>query len=350
MREFSIGGAPIASVSGALHGRYCRLFERVRAILGVMRAAASLLALLLGLAANAPPPPGFSIDAASPSTSAGSNSAILAPGPVGGPPAVAVPPAALGLGGGSVDELNAMTFGAGAPGLTFHFSVDRASVGLAGDVVAQAAAGQVAGDLFATALSGTNSLALNQRELGLVPATLPGTPATGAIDDVDAFDFAYDGASVLIVYALEHGHAEIGTAVGCGGDLFFAGSLFLGYAALGLGSCLDDVDALEIDTTSNRIYYSLAPGSPSLAPGSPIGGCASGCSAADLFSIQPGAPTATLFATAASLGLLASDNVDALALGPAPPPAVPALGPGGALLLAGLLASAAMLRHRRAPS
>lgn len=273
--------------------------------------------------------------------SAGSNSAILEPGPVGGPPAVAVAPAVLGLVGGSVDEINAITFGAGSPGLTFHFSVDRTSVGLAGDVVSEAAAGQAAGDIFATQRNGTNQLALNQRNLGLVPATLPGTPATGAIDDVDAFDFAYQGASTLIVYALKHGHPKLGSAVGCGGDLFFAGSLFLGYAALGLGSCLDDVDALEIDTTSNRIYFSLGRGSPSLAPGSPIGGCAAGCSAADLFSIQAGAPPATRFATAASLGLLASDNVDALALGP-PPPAVPALGSAGMLALAALLATTAI--------
>lgn len=132
----------------------------------------------------------------------------------------------------------------------------------------------------------------------------------------------------------------MGTAVGCGGDLFFAGSLFLGYTALGLHSCLDDVDALEIDTTSNKIYFSLAPGSPALAPGSPIGGCAAGCSAADLFSIQAGAPAATRFATAANLGLLPSDNVDALALGAAPR-AVPALGSWGVLLLSALLVAAA---------
>lgn len=306
-----------------------------------MRYAPRIAALLLSVAAEAASGAGFSLDAASPSVSAGSNSAILTPGPVGGPPTLAVAPGALGLAGGSTDEINAITFGAGSPGLTFHFSVDRASVGLAGDVVTEAAAGQAAGDLFATNLAGANVLTRNQSNLGLMPATLPGTPATGAVDDVDAFDFAYTGSSVLIVYALEHGHPLMGTAVGCGGDLFFAGSLFLGYTALGLHSCLDDVDALEIDTTSNRIYFSLAPGSPALAPGSPIGGCAAGCSAADLFSIEAGAPAATRFATAANLGLLASDNVDALALGPAAP-AVPALGGWGALLLSALLAAAAI--------
>src|SRR5262245_5415928 len=245
-----------------------------------MRCVSAIVALLFGVSAQAAWGVGFSIDAASPSVSAGSNSAILAPGPVGGPPVVAASPASLGLAGGSTDEINAITFGAGSPGKTFHFSVDRTSIGLAGDVVAEAAAGQAAGDLFATQFNGTNTLSLNQRDLGLLPPTLPGAPASGAIDDLDAFDFAYSGSSTLIVYALVHGHTKLGTGIGCGGGLFFAGSLFLGYPPLGLGSCSDDVDALEIDTTSNKIYFSLGRGSPSLAPGSPIGGCAAGCSAA----------------------------------------------------------------------
>ncbi len=78
-----------------------------------------------------------------------------------------------------------------------------------------------------------------------------------------------------------------------------SGFLFFGYATLGLSSCLDDVDALEIDNATNTIYYSLAPGSPSLLPGS-IGGCAAGCSPADIFSISAGSPVASVYASASA--------------------------------------------------
>ena len=129
---------------------------------------------------------GYSIDAASPSVSAGSNSAFLSSGPVGGPPVVEESAASLGLSGGSTDEINAMTFGGPTPGSTLYFSVDRASVGLSGDVVAEAALGQAAGDLYAlSAATGTNVLVVNRDELGLAPASAAGTPATPPIDDVD---------------------------------------------------------------------------------------------------------------------------------------------------------------------
>lgn len=303
----------------------------------------SRVALLAASVLAAPPVAGegFSIDAASPSVSAGSNSAILSAGPVGGPPQVEVTPGALGLAGGGVDDIDAISFGAGAPGLTFHFSVDRASVGLAGDVVGEAAAGQASGDVYASDLAGDNTLVRNQRGLGLLPAVTAGTPTSDAVDDLDAFDFAYDGAGTQIVYAMEPGHSLVGSAVGCGGDLFMSGSLFLSYSILGLGSCLDDVDALEVDTTTNTFYYSLAPGSPSLSPGSPISGCDAGCGPADLFRARPGMP-AILFAPAADLGLQPGDDVDALSLAESPPPVpVPGLaGWGGAALAALLLASA----------
>lgn len=312
----------------------------------------TLVAMLLILVAKLASAEGFSIDAASPSVSAGSNSAILSSGPVGGPPTVEVLPVSLGLSGGVSDEINAVTFGAGAPGLTFHFSVDRASAGSTGDVVVAAVAGQAAGDLFATDLLGSNSLAINQHSLGLTPSTSSGTPTLPPVDDLDAFDLFYDGpnAADLIIYTLETGHPIMGTSVGCGGDLFLSGFLFFGYAALGLGSCLDDVDALEIDNASNTIYYSLAPGSPSLLPGT-IAGCATGCSPADIFSISAGQPVASVFATASALGLLPSDNVDALALGSVqpvePPITVPVLGTWGSILLVGLLAGSILVRSRR---
>lgn len=309
------------------------------------RRVAAAAALLL-LAAETAVAQGLSIDRVSPSASLVSNSAILVPGPVGGPPAEAIPPGALGLSGGETDEIDAITFGAAAPGLRLHFSVDRASLGLAGDVVAEAAAGQAAGDLFASDLDGTNALVVDQHVLGLVPSGPAGVAFDPPADEVDAFDFAYDGSVGLIVYALEPGHPLAGSGVGCGGDLFFSGSLFLGFASLGLGSCLDDVDAVEFDSSSNTFYYSLAPGSPALQAGSPIAGCSGGCSAADVFAIQAGAPAASVFATAASLGLRDTDDVDALSFAqPAVP--LPALGSWGAAVAAALLAVAGA-RTRRA--
>lgn len=309
-----------------------------------MPAGASLIAgrialapALLLMTAQIAAAQGMSIDRDSPSASLVSNSAVLAPGPVGGPPVEAIPPGALGLSGGATDEMDAMTFGAAAPGLRLHFSVDRAAIGLAGDVVAEAAAGQAAGDLYASDLDGTNVLVVDQHLLGLVPSSPSGIAAEPPIDDVDAFDFAYDGSVGLIVYALETGHPLAGSEVGCGGDLFFSGSLFLGYAGLGLGSCLDDVDALEFDSASNTFYYSLAPGSPSLLPGSPIDGCSGGCSAADVFAKQAGAPAAIVFASAASLGLRDNDDVDALAF-TEPRAALPAVGAWAGAACAGLLA------------
>ena len=212
---------------------------------------------------------GFSIDAASPGVPGVSQVGLLSAGPVGGPPVefyiFPVAPA---------DEVNAISFGTGSPIETFHFSVDRSSVGLAGDVVTEAAAGHAAGDMYATEFLGTNALVRNQRDLGLAPTSLPGESNQSSIDNLDAHDFTLTIVGSLITYALRPGHLLLGTAVGCGGDIFYLGAtLFFGYSTLGLASCLDDVDAIEVDSGDNIIYYSLAPGSPSLAPGSPITGC-----------------------------------------------------------------------------
>jgi hypothetical protein len=294
------------------------------------------LALLSGVASAE----GFSIDLASPSVLTDSNSAILSAGPVGGPPVVERGPSSLGLSGGIVDEINSMSFGSGAPWKVFHFSVDRSSVGSAGDVVTQAAAGQAAGDLFSTDFSGTNVLAFNQDELGLLPPIPSGSTALPPLDDIDAFDFGYHPAAAeLITYTLAPGHPLMGSAIGCGGDVFFVGDLWWDYSMMGLASCLDDIDALETDSVDLVIYYSLAPGSPSLLPGSPIIGCSAGCSPADIFAVRPlpipPGQYVSVYASAAELGLLPTDNVDAIAL--RSPPELPALGSLGAIVLAGVL-------------
>jgi hypothetical protein len=295
----------------------------------------ALISVLLPRVASAE---GFSIDLASPSVIVDTNSAILSAGPVGGPLVVERQPISIGLAGGTTDEANSMTFGSGAPWKVFHFSVDRHSIGATGDVVTEAAAGQAAGDLFATDFDATNWLSINQHELGLAPAVLRDTPVDPPIDELDAFDFGYHSAAAeLINYTLEPGHPLMGSEIGCGGEVFFVGDLWWSYTSMGLSSCLDDIDALEVDNVRLMIFYSLAPGSPSLLPGSPIIGCSAGCSPADIFVVEqlppPIGQITRVFATAAELGLLPTDNVDAIALGD-PPPLVPLLGGGGTVALA----------------
>ena len=116
--------------------------------------------------------PSFSIDLASPSFLGVSNSALLGPGAVGGPPVVLGAPGSMGLSGGVTDEINAMTT-AGVLG-TLHFSVDRGSAGIAGALAAEASSGQAAGDIYETLLDGASSLAFNQDALGELPAVSAG--------------------------------------------------------------------------------------------------------------------------------------------------------------------------------
>ena len=100
----------------------------------MMRHCSHLAVTVLFLALVSSPAaavPYFSLDLASPSlplVPATNSDTFSFPGPIGGPPVVAAPAAAMGLMGGAIDELNAMTTG-GALGL-LHFSVDRASVGV----------------------------------------------------------------------------------------------------------------------------------------------------------------------------------------------------------------------------
>ena len=305
----------------------------------------------------------FSIDGASPSASLVSSSDVLAPGPVGGPPAVET---ATGFAGPPVDEVNAFSrLGVGPQSYVLHFSVDRTSAGassLRPGVLSESALGQQAGDIYWTRLSGWNRLAFNQDSLGLLPPVTHSVATAPPIDDVDALS---PNLPLGTFIALAPGHPyDVGFMgeVGCGADLFFStgpsGSPPSGssrYTNFGLASCDDDMDALHLQVIGLGegldYYYSLAPGSPSLLPGSPILGCALGCSAADIFVRRSGNTNSEIFATASDLGLLPSDNVDAIGffVEPAPiaPAEAPSLGPFALGVLALLLATApALLRHR----
>jgi len=290
----------------------------------------------------------FSIDAASPSVGLFGilPGSILTPGPIGGPPTVFLPAAALGLLPG--DELDALAF----PALTgfaapTHGSVDRLSVGIPGlppDVASEAAAGQAAGDIFASAGLGTNSLATNQDALGLlppIPAGVPNGPPPVPIDNLDALEYAPAGFPIVpgplgLHFSLAVGSPTLlATGFSAADILFWSGvglppGLFLAGGALGLVPG-DDLDALVY--LGVMPAFSLAPGSPSLLPTllNPAG-----FSAADI--LGPGVVPVVL-APAGALGLAPGDNVDAMAAVPEPETY--------AMMLAGLGLLGVMTRLRR---
>jgi hypothetical protein len=252
-----------------------------------------------------------------------SNSAVLLPGPIGGPPFVAFPPAFLGVAGAPTDDVNAFT--TPSPPGDFFFSVDVATTGAAGAVAVEAGFAQAAGDVYTTTFSGSNTLFINQDVLGLLPPVAAGGAAAPPLDDLDALDF--DGGPLL--FAMITGHPYAGTFPGCGSDIFAPGPvLAISYITLGLGSCADDIDALQIDSVTGDVYFSLAPGSPSFGILALPGPAA--------IYISPGGtgPVGVAFA-AGLLGLHPTDNLDALAW-EEPPPTVPALPPTAIGLLASL--------------
>jgi hypothetical protein len=251
----------------------------------------------------------YSIDGASPSFPAVSNSDLVdRPAGGGGPPAVTLPAAALGLAGGAADELDALTFGGPVLG-ALYFSVDRLAVGIPGaapDVASEAAVLQAAGDLYVSN-GGGNALFRNQALLGALPPIPPGAVALPPIDSVDAVDVGALAGAQPAFFSLT-GANIFGFS---GADLLVPGpAVAIAAAALGLVPA-DDIDALHVDTvTTGDVYFSLAPGSPSLLAVSP--GCpAPPCSPADVFVVPGGAPPFVLFAPAAALGLLGGDDVDA---------------------------------------
>ncbi len=266
----------------------------------------------------------FSIDAVSPSMSGVLPDDALneRPGPAP-PPLIDSTPCGsaapiLGMG----NEMDGMT--CGGPGEAWYFSVDRASVGIAGtphDVASEAAVGQAAGDVYVETFSG-NALVYNQDYLSEGPSIAPGVPNAAAIDNLDALDLWELGGSLVLTLST-------GNVLGVSGaDLIDGtGAVVVPYMGLGL-TWVDDIDALHID--DGTIYFSLVPGSPSLA---------GIYSPADILVSDGYSGFFFLDTPAGALGLLPSDNLDALATVPEP---------GTALLLSlGLGLFAARRRTRR---
>ncbi len=204
----------------------------------------------------------YSLDADSPRAVGDSNSHLLlvpsASAPASTSPTVDTAASALGLSGGSLDEVDALSLGGAGSGV-FHFSVDRFSL---------------------------------EQE-----AAKPGRPASSS-DDLDAL--ALDGRGPLY-FSLAAGNLS---ALG-GADVLAPGpSVVIPASALGL-TFLDDIDALHVDDVNGDVYFSLTPASPSLA--------SLGAGPADVLVVRGGSGRPEIYAAAAGLGLGPGDNVDALA-------------------------------------
>jgi len=137
--------------------------------------------------------------------------------------------------------------------------------------------------------------------------------------------YVFSGAALTlpVYFTLAPGSPSLGVIGATTGDILIAAppgflppAVFIAAGALGLiggpPACAppvcDAIDALEASPGGPPMFVSLAPGSPSL------GGC--GYSPAALLLV-PAAPCAAAFAPFAppGLGLLAGDNVDAVAIG-----------------------------------
>jgi hypothetical protein len=257
---------------------------------------------------------------------------------IGNPPVVVLSRAGLGLQSG--DDVDALSYGRDAfvPGqTTVAFSVDPPSDGQPGSAVAQQAAlNEAPADEFVSYLQNTNQLLVDEQAL-----VLPVGADLDALTNQEAALVDLDGNLVPdqpVFLTLAPGSPTLASLAATAGDILVsvAGqvSIFATREDLGLLAG-DAVDALCLqkaglpfaifrpgpgppgppdvaaDANFDHALFSLAPGSPSLA--------ARGFSSADLlvtdFSAsrpnRAGEPP-VVFATAAELGLLASDDVDAL--------------------------------------
>lgn len=277
---------------------------------------------------------------------------------------VQVPKANLGL--GPNDQLDALSAGVDAvhESNIVYFSVDRASIGLAGplsplDVSGQAALNQQAGDVFVTTNAqgvgsnpmGINSLHTNQNFFGLIPVvgSLQDNTANPQ-DNLDAlcleeFDLSPlqpDGVQDRDVY-FSLGANSPSLGVNSAADILQspAGGVSFGvFATAGQMGLLpeDDLDALALLDLDGVVtpgldlaLFSLAPGSPTLLGPDGVFGTADDLSAADLF-LTTFNNFSCVRHVAGSLGLLAEDNVDALDVQIPEPASMCLFSVGGVLL------------------
>ena len=240
-------------------------------------------------------------------------------------------------------DTDAFSFGRTQELTTYRFSVDRGSAGAMGTAVfAQSSAGlgeTAYADVFVAnpfTAPGVNTLLLDGDGSAAPPTSGPvgglveGPPGMmGPTDNVDALEARVTGAAGFWSVTPATITSDPTYAPASPADVFvsspFAGTYPTGpaggtliyalEAALGLLPG-DDIDALEvIDVGSpmfgdlgDTVIFSLAPGSPTLL---------AGFSPADILFVVPGGMP-SLLASATSLGLLPTDNLNALSSVPEP--------------------------------
>lgn len=252
----------------------------------------------------------------------------------------------IGATGADVNAISNGNDGPLVPGLTL-FSVDRNSQGVPLTGVALERIGAAGGpddhaaDIYTWFSTGIN---IQTRDGDGVPNPAPGVPPflgllEGNGDDVDAYDHDLQGHPVFFSYAAGHLGSELISASAA--DIFYsfnpqAVSLqFASWSDLGL-HIDDDLDALALNDADNNgfygtgdsIFYSLAPGSPTLT--------LLGASPADILTTPAPFQPPQVVLTAAQLGLLPTDNLNALSTVLIPEPSSASLALLAALALAGL--------------
>lgn len=286
----------------------------------------------------------------------------MSPGSPPAPPPISIPGAVAVVPPPPPIEVDAFSFGSLKPLQASHafFSVGRGGgAGVAGSAVAaQAAVGtgpESSSDIFSSTLGGTNTLVADGNGLNPVPTItlglreIPAPPMypSAPVSDVDGLDMRPSpGPGIGIFWSVDlstivaPGSVYAGTAPS---DIWFSPQV-PGYSVFpavytpgsGLGLVAgDDVDALVVvddgaagfSFLTDTIYYSLTPGSPTLTT--------LGASAADILVVGGGTATPSVLATAASLGLLTSDNLNALDFLPIPEPTSLALACLGLMALVG---------------
>jgi hypothetical protein len=241
------------------------------------------------------------------------------------PAAPTVVPGATVLGLSAGDVINGISFAHDRfqPGSKIYFSVSSSSLGAAGvppDVASESLLGEAGADVFWGGTLGTPAANVRVLDGDGAPANTP--PASGLIetgmnpDDMRALatcDPTHENFGTTLV-TLAAGSPSLATLGLTPADVLIAnfngpllGAWFTS-ASLGLvaGDVIDAL-AVDINTIGSRAVYSLAPGSPTLA--------LLGASPADILqTIWPGSPTVLVPATA--LGLLPTDDIDALDIVP----------------------------------
>jgi len=218
--------------------------------------------------------------------------------------------------------------------LVVHFSVTLASAGANPVIMAEVGGNGAASDIFLLRYPGpvlaqfADGVAPPWPFLGLQPNS-----------DVDGWAWVAPPGNPQAYFTLDAPTAAVYAVSPA--DVFWAGigGLFATEAALGLVTG-DNIDALSVHQIANApvwepgevVYFSLRPGCPTLV--------ANGWSPADILAVTFGG-VPFVWAPAGALGLLPTDDVNALQIFD-PPPAVPSLSGIGVALCAILLAALAV--------